>query len=120
MALLSLVPTSPGISIFQGEGQAINFTCNNSAGSPVTMSGLNAYRIKIFNPSGSGSASPMFSDTTTGNFTGSSGALLYTLSAAHATAMQPGSWSYVVECQNGSGDDFQQVAAGTVTVRVAA
>lgn len=119
MALLDLVPTSPAIQAYQGEGQNVKLTCLNSAGANVTMSGLNAYRIKVFQSGGSGAASPFLSDTTAGHFTGAAGSLTYALSATDVNAIPPGSFSYVVEVQNGVSDDFQQVAVGTFICRVA-
>ena len=120
MALLDLVPTSPAVVTYQSEGQILDFTCLDSSNNPVTMSGMYAYRIRSFVTGGSGSASPLFADSTSGHFTGTSGNLAYQISAANAASIPPGSWSYIVEVQHTSGDDFQQVAAGTWLSRVSA
>lgn len=116
MAYADLVITTPLIQLNQGTQLQQPIVTKDSTGANIDITGWNAFAFTVFQPSGQGSASELLSITPT--LSGGSGLAKLPLSAANASAIPQGTFSYVLKGKVLVGDDMQVVARGTCVVNV--
>lgn len=116
MAFTDLVSVAPLIQLVQGTQAQIAIATKDSTGANIDITGWNAFAFKVFQPGGNAAASELLSITPT--LSGGSGSANLPISAANASSIPPGTFSYVLSGKHLVGDDMQVVARGTLVNNV--
>jgi len=114
MAFVPLVPATANASIVQGLGQQLRFgPVVTAAGVVVDMSAWFAYKATMAAPQ----PVPYAQDTDFGTVTGDAAGYLYlTTSHTDLATVPAGSAKLLISAKKLTGDDFQLVGSGTLTV----
>jgi hypothetical protein len=115
MAYSAVVPTAPSMQVMQNEKLIQLFATNNNIGTAVDLSAANATNFEIDSINGNGRAASYLKSSSAAVGV-SGGGMNVTLTAAQTILLVPGTYRYTIEVQPASGDDFQMVAQGTLTV----
>jgi len=117
MAYTPIVPTSPILTLVANAKSQFNFSCKNASGSNVDMSTWDgaSFTGEFFVPNTNG-ALPCTLVAPTPVFTGTNGNLLMEISEGDSGEFVAGSWLYQIFGKPTSGDGYQLIASGSISV----
>jgi hypothetical protein len=119
MAFSDLQPTVGFLTIVQNLKTESPFICKDSTGADVDMSTWDAFSVRAFLSGGAGNGTPALAkngSASSTNFVGSSGDLTLILPAADSNDIPLGTFQFNLYGRPTSGDDYQLVASGSMTV----